>query len=140
MKSFDCIDEANALAKLSLCQKQQKSLVEARILGQKQYKKLYFFFESVENVSYFERNKEQIKEKLRAEYRKKLALYKQMGFIFYDIEAKLSSQSQHRSKEEEQRLERGIAKLKAIVDKGRSDKIAKISAILDKNKITQTAA
>ena len=123
MKQFDCIDEASILAKSALSSAAQKNLAEARILGQK-YKKLYFFFESVANVEYFTKHKEQIKEKLRTEYRKKLALYRQKNFIFYDIEAKLSSQIQHRSKAEEQTLERGIAKISAIINQNKLAKVA----------------
>ena len=122
-KQFDRIDEAGILAKAVLSRTEQKNLIEARILGQK-YKKLYFFFESVANVEHFTKHKEQIKEKLRIEYRKKLALYRQENFIFYDIEARLGNQIQHRSKAEEQTLERGIAKISAIVNKNKLAKVA----------------
>lgn len=148
-KNFDGIDEAGILAKSALSRAAQKNLIEARILGQNRYKKLYFFFENVANVEYFKQNKEQIKENLRAQYRKKLALYKEVNFIFYDIEARLGSQMWHRSKEEELTLQRGIAKLSAILEKNKLDKIgavldknkfAKLNAIVDKGKFTECNA
>lgn len=117
MKVFDKIDEADILAKAVLSPKAKKNLVEARILGANAHKKLYFFFESASSVNAFLQNKEQIKAKLRTQYKKKLALYKQMDFIFYDIDAKTSDEAKHRIKEEEQRLERGIAKIYALLDK-----------------------
>lgn len=117
MKKFDYIDEAGILAKAVLSPKAKKNLVEARILGANTHKKLYFFFESASSVNAFLQNKEQIKAKLRSQYKKKLALYKQMDFIFYDIDAKTSDEAKHRSKEEQQRLERGIAKIYALLDK-----------------------
>ena len=40
-----------------------------------------------------------------------------MDFIFYDIDAKTSDEIKHRSKEEEETLERGIAKIYALLDK-----------------------
>ena len=132
MKQFYSIDEASLLAKAALNRAAKKDLIEARILGQNLYKKLYFFFERVANVEYFKQNKEQIKENLRAQYRKKLALYKQENFIFYDIEARLGNEIKHRSKEEELTLQRGIAKLRAILDKSKADKV---SAIVDKNRL-----
>ena len=149
-KQFDSIDEASLLAKAALNRAEQKDLIEARILGQNLYKKLYFFFESVASVEYFKKNKEQIKENLRAQYRKKLALYRQENFIFYDIEARLGSEIRHRSKEEELTLQRGIAKISAILNKNKADKVSaivdknefgksqsKASAILDKNKFAE---
>lgn len=117
MKKFDYIDEAGILAKAVLSPKAKKNLVEARILGANAHKKLYFFFESASSVNAFLQNKEQIKAKLRVQYKKKLALYKQMDFIFYDIDAKTSDEIKHRSKEEEETLERGIAKIYALLDK-----------------------
>lgn len=146
MKNFDCIDEASVLAKSILSNVAKKNLIEARILGQNRYKKLYFFFESVANVEYFKQHKEQIKERLRAQYRKKLALYKQENFIFYDIEARLGSEIKHRSKEEELTLQKGIAKLSAILEKNKLDKVGavleknkfdKVNAIVDKGKFTE---
>lgn len=112
MKKFDYIDEAGILAKAVLSPKAKKNLVEARILRANTHNKLYFFFESASSVNAFLQNKEQIKAKLRVQYKKKLALYKQMDFIFYDID-----EIKHRSKEEEQTLERGIAKIYALLDK-----------------------
>ena len=40
-----------------------------------------------------------------------------MDFIFYDIDAKTSDEIKHRSKEEEETLERGIAKIYALLEK-----------------------
>lgn len=130
MKNFDCIDEAGILAKAVLSRAAQKNLIEARILGQNRYKKLYFFFERVANVEYFKQHKEQIKERLRVQYRKKLALYKEVNFIFYDIEARLGSEIRHRSKEEELTLQRGIAKISAILEKNKLDKVG---VVVDKS-------
>ena len=122
--AFNKIDEANELGKSALNKAFLKHFVEARILGYNANKKLVFFFEKPENVKCFTERKEQIKEKLRGEYKKNFALYKEQNFIFYDIEAKTADERLHRTKEEEQILERGIAKIQAILDRHKTSKVA----------------
>ena len=124
MKAFDYLNEADSLAKAALNRANKKALVEARILVSENQKKLMFFFESQENVDYFAKHKEQIKAKLMGEYRKKLELYKRENFIFYDIGAKRRDEMMHRTKEEQRTLERGIAKIQALIDSKKLSKVA----------------
>lgn len=107
--------EAYDLARMVLDEFLKSHLKDARILGQGKERKLCFFFDDTFMIEQFEKKKEEILKSLRVEYRKKFSLYQRIDFVFHAIEARNIRQSKIRSKEEQEVLERGLAKLEKIV-------------------------
>lgn len=113
------INEADNLARKALSYRLLSFFYEARILGEKEEKKLVFFFKKCIALELFERAKNEILARLRAEYKKRMKFYKKKDFIFYGIEAKNVYEIEHRSKEEIECLNRGLARLERLLKETR---------------------
>lgn len=109
--------EAYDLAKLSLNDDFKYFFKDARIIGENKHRKLCFYFSNPFILASFEKEKENILQRLREEYKKKLELYKRIDLVFYSITAKGIDELKARSKEEQEVLERGLLKLEMIIKK-----------------------
>ncbi len=114
------ITEANKLAKKALNQRLLSFFTEARIKGENEERKLIFYFHRTLGIHLFNKFKEQILTKLREEYKKNKSYYEREGLIFYGIEAKNAREMRHKSKEELEILEKGIARLEKILEETRA--------------------
>lgn len=73
-------------------------------------------------LALFEKEKENILQRLREEYKKKLEFYKRIDLVFYSIAAKGINELKARSKEEQEVLERGLLKLENIIKRIKNEK------------------
>ncbi|HEB7647655.1 TPA: site-specific DNA-methyltransferase [Campylobacter coli] len=100
--------EAYDLAKLVLNNDLKYFFKDAKIVGENKERRLCFYFSDSFVLALFEKEKENILQRLREEYKKKLEFYKRIDLVFYSIAAKGINELKARSKEEQEVLERGL--------------------------------
>ncbi|TQR25600.1 hypothetical protein [Campylobacter sp. MIT 97-5078] len=116
--------ELTKLAFASLDNSLKEHFKEARIVGENKHKRLRFYFLKAKAYQDFCKQKEQIKAKLRLEYKKKLDFYTKQGLIFYDIDAlNIKHNNPLRSESEMITLHNGIARLEAVLLKYKKQNI-----------------
>ncbi|EFV4227133.1 hypothetical protein [Campylobacter jejuni] len=116
--------EAYDLAKLVLNDDLKYFFKDAKIVGENKERRLCFYFSDPFVLALFEKEKEKenILQRLREEYKKKLEFYKRIDLVFYSIAAKGISELKARSKEEQEVLERGLLKLENIIKRIKNEK------------------
>ncbi|EJF0707501.1 hypothetical protein M1M84_000184 [Campylobacter jejuni] len=114
--------EAYDLAKLVLNNDLKYFFKDAKIVGENKERRLCFYFSDPFVLALFEREKENILQRLREEYKKKLEFYKRIDLVFYSIAAKGINELKARSKEEQEVLERGLLKLENIIKRIKNEK------------------
>ncbi|EAL6601456.1 hypothetical protein DSW14_08425 [Campylobacter coli] len=112
--------EAYDLAKLVLNNVLKYFFKDAKIVGENKERRLCFYFSDSFVLALFE--KENILQRLREEYKKKLEFYKRIDLVFYSIAAKGINELKARSKEEQEVLERGLLKLENIIKRIKNEK------------------
>ncbi|EAI8026998.1 hypothetical protein RDY81_000946 [Campylobacter jejuni] len=117
--------EAYDLAKLVLNNDLKYFFKDAKIVGENKERRLCFYFSDSFDLALFE--KENILQRLREEYKKKLEFYKRIDLVFYSIAAKGINELKARSKEEQEVLERGLLKLENIIKRIKNEKKILIS-------------
>ncbi|EOH5407962.1 hypothetical protein ACL9WG_001807 [Campylobacter jejuni] len=95
---------------------------DAKIVGENKERRLCFYFSDSFVLALFEKEKENILQRLREEYKKKLEFYKRIDLVFYSIAAKGINELKARSKEEQEVLERGLLKLENIIKRIKNEK------------------
>ncbi|EAJ0007067.1 hypothetical protein IT683_000407 [Campylobacter coli] len=116
--------EAYDLAKLVLNNDLKYFFKDEKIVGENKERRLCFYFSDSFVLALFEKEKEKenILQRLREEYKKKLEFYKRIDLVFYSIAAKGINELKARSKEEQEVLERGLLKLENIIKRIKNEK------------------
>ncbi|TEY03605.1 hypothetical protein [Campylobacter sp. US33a] len=116
--------EAYDLAKSVLDNDLKSSFLDARIIGREGERKLCFYFDDIFVLDLFNQHKNEILEHLRVKYKNKIALYRRIDFVFYEICAQFKERQvkNKKSKEEQEILERGISRLKNLLERIKNDK------------------